>query len=239
MSLNIQDISILCNPEIRLLGSYQSSLNHFSYRFEEGKIYHIDSDFGEGGWALTYLLSGLYDFSDQNIFHGEHIKYDEQEINSADELKKLACYVGTPDYNYYKAKSNPLWILNKHNYIISNILKNSYLVKTGKYSLAEFCETFQIDDLNDKNGRANRLLDHMSGTIWRYSIALGIANNKKIFCFPQMPKTFMFLISEDTIGWLYQELKKRKCIVLIPTKYPEYIKNVIDDSVNINYRTDL
>ena len=48
-----------------------------------------------------------------------------------------------------------------------------------------------IHDYDERKGRLNRPLEFQSGEVWRASMAIGVAFQKKLFCFPWLEPEFL------------------------------------------------
>jgi ABC-type multidrug transport system ATPase subunit len=72
-------------------GSMRDSCSEFNANLSGGNVYAVLGEFGSGGWALSYILSGnkdKYDFINKGS-----IKVNGAPITH-NELRNISCYVG-------------------------------------------------------------------------------------------------------------------------------------------------
>ena len=71
--------------------------------------------------------------------------------------------------------------------------------------------------------------------MWRSSLALEYASNKKIFCFPWM-NTMIFYdcMYNSNVFRFFKMLTDEGAIIILPTSRAENIRNLVDEIIYIN-----
>jgi len=181
-----------------------------SYIFTGGKIYGFASDFGCGGWGLATCLGGR---AYKNYYTGQ-IFLNEKDIK-CDELANHSCFVSENIFS------------NKQNMTAKKAIEWALKQSNLDYSVKEIKEIFKLSD-----DRFTRKLHVVGIEIWRISMAIGFALNRKIFCFPW--------VSRRDIGGIeyYLEyiniLKDNGAIILIPSSQESKLRNFCDNLLLFN-----
>ncbi len=85
--------------------------------------------------------------------------------------------------------------------------------------------------------RYTRLMRQFSNEGWRASCAVGLANGRRVFCFPYIESGFIF----DAHAYLFDEtinlLKSSGALVLLPIDLTNKLKDLCDEVVNINQQS--
>lgn len=188
-------------------------LNDYSDRInltlESGHLYGVIGEFGDGGAAISYGLSGhLPSYEGRVWINGSEVKPEE--------LYSLAWYVG---YDTYSPKESRR--LFKHS--IENQVKEG-IAQTGQpFGVKDVQGMFKVSD-----ERFLRNIKYVSGERYKASAAIGYAYNKQIFCFPWMNSRDL-LHQKEHITNIVSVLLKANKIVLIPTSKKETLEALFDD----------
>ncbi|GAB6988155.1 hypothetical protein [Paenibacillus pini] len=81
--------------------------------------------------------------------------------------------------------------------------------------------------------RLDREMKHISNERWNASIAIGMGQGKRIFCFPWLNHVWKDALKvrlEHCSG----VLKQLNCILLIPTHSPTIIEDIVDEMIFIH-----
>jgi hypothetical protein len=233
IDLSVKVHQVLCDPETYLWGTYRDSVKRFRAKFTFGHLYHLDSDFSQGGWALNYFLAGrmkpenIKYFKNKNIATDAEVKYCGKIIESSD-LEKLTCYVGNYSGTEVDARRKLYWPLLQKRYYVRTQIADGLRKSNSIHSFEEIERMFCLSD-----GRLDRLVNYTSGEIWRSTLAIGYASGKRIFCFPQMTKDLMYYVFRDSFVNIIKEVKKNHSIIIVPTIYPDPIRKLIDKSISM------
>lgn len=205
--LDLEDVSISCKPRILNFESRKDSLKHFSYRFTSGKTYALVNNIGEGGWALSCLLSGR----EQRYSGG--IAIDGNKIERG-ELSAYGWYVGEGIQSKV-----PFY---KKGMTVREQLESG---TSKEHSVEELIDAFELAP-----SRLDREIKHISNERWNASIAIGLAHEKQVFCFPWLSDMWKEAIIAR-LAHCSTLLKQYNCILLIPVQSLTNLESCIDESV--------
>ncbi|ULO04869.1 ATP-binding cassette domain-containing protein [Paenibacillus sp. 19GGS1-52] len=206
-AIDLEDVSVTCKPLMFNFESRKDKLEHFSYQFMPGKTYAIVSDPGKGGSALSYLMSGR-----ANRYYGK-ISIDGNKIDNI-QMGSYGWYIGD------EVHSN------------ASLFKKSMTVReqlemgtSELHTVDKLIETFELAP-----SRLDRSMKHISNERWNASVAIGLAHEKQVFCFPWLDDMWKnAIIARLTLCSTI--LKQNDCILLIPVHNICNIENFIDDIV--------
>ncbi len=219
MKLHVRDFSCwaICKYYEQ---SYPSHSPKFSYIFHPG-IYALTGQIINGGWAFTYALStGRRNTRKLVIYNNPEYYIDDRPVDM-ETLRGITCTLG-----YYR----PRWFA-----------KLGVRDESGEHRLKKALKKHKpihtYEELVDKLGlsdcRLTRPIDRTSGERWRITAAIGLAENKKIFCFPWMTnsefKTLTYAASK--MGDL---IAANGGILLIPIENSELVRDFVDDVVDLS-----
>lgn len=196
---------------------FVDELNPFSYEFSFGKSYLLDADMEHGGWALSWIIGcRLKPNRGEILLNG--IPYDF-EVRKKDvwcvhwsEIKRFG-FLGNQTVRSQVAHG-------------LKTLSNPFL-KSEKEVIEKFGLTLE---------RYNRPFRQISNEAWRASCAVGIANSKKIFCFPNMEflrPDFYEKFYLEKLKELLDLVKASDALVLVPAKATKGAENLCDEIVPI------
>ena len=189
-----------------ILNDYSDRIN---LTLESGHLYGVIGEFGEGGAAISYGLSGRLPSYEGSVW------VNDSEVKR-EELRSLAWYVG---YDIHSPKESRR--LYKHS--IESQVKEG-IAKAGQpFSVKEVQNMFKISD-----ERFSRNIKYVSGERYKASAAIGYAFDKQIFCFPWMNSRDLFHQKEHITNIVSVLLKANK-IVLLPTAKKEMLAALFDD----------
>jgi ABC-type multidrug transport system ATPase subunit len=196
----------------------REKLDKFSYEFEFGKIYLLDSNVGEGGWAIVEVMTGTV--VPQNgyvLFNGEKYSKDQQ--------RKICWYVRHDQIKRFGflGQQSTRWQIE------TGIKK--YRHETLN-SLDDYVSQFRLTP-----SRLDRPYRHLSAEAWRAGCAIGLANGRKIFCFPQMQfmrPDFDEPIYRKRFGATLKTLKNNGALVILPILVTKTNRSLGDVVVTLN-----
>ena len=186
-----------------------------TFVFEKGKIYGIICEHGAGGESIARLLSNT------TPLKGEKVFVDDVEIG-ASTIEKLGWYLGKVLYSRGLIKRElsfrqalEMAIKEQHYYEkVDDIVKEFHLTPSRlDYSLSQNCEWER----------------------WRMSMAIGYANNKKIYCFPWMNTLeFYDCLYNSSVFRFFKKLTREGAIIILPTFRKENVNKLVDHIVQIH-----
>ncbi len=208
-------------------------LEEFSATIEEGTINGIIGELGYGGWLLSSILSGR--INDDCISNSVVLDGVSASIEG---LKTISCYVGegVAEAPYRKLRQYPGLIKRKLFGIktVMEHIKDGLIKSNNKMRLTEIAEMFELTGIyenNERNGRINRPLEFQSGEVWRASMAIGLAYQKKLFCFPWLePEFSKFIFSTENQKYI-EKLRNKGATLIIPVSNEAYFMNKADQII--------
>ena len=106
-----------------------------------------------------------------------------------------------------------------------------------KKALRKHKSMLTYEELVDKLGlsacRLTRPIDRTSRECWRVTAAIGLAENKKIFCFPWMTNR-EFEILPYAVCMMGKLIAANGGILLIPIENAELVRDIVDDFVDLS-----
>lgn len=190
--------------------SRKDSLKHFSYYFTPGKTYGLVCNVGEGGWALSYLLSGREQkFSGWITINGKKMERGT--------LDSYGWYVGEG------IQSSTLWYNKK-----LTIREQLELGTTKEHSVNELIRVLELAP-----SRLDREIRHISNERWNASIAIGLAHEKQVFCFPWLSDMWKEALTARLIH-CSNVLRQYNRILIIPVENTSKLEDCIDEFVYLH-----
>jgi len=207
---------------------YWSSIREYSYTFTPG-AYALVGQIDDGGWALSYSLAPIkkkdvyinkWGSSDEHGIGMTRFFIDDKEVSLA-YLQSISCHLGYHNKNKFAS-------CNKS---VRKQLKKAIKKGTSKYSLAELQEMFEFSDV-----MMDRPIYNTGTSAWRITAAIGLAQGKKIFCFPWKSNSYIkgMVHSLEKLAKIFI---KEDCLLLIPLENDELVKHFVDDTVDLSYKT--
>lgn len=209
------------NTKFRNEDKWWEYIKDKKYEFSGGKIYGLLSEIGEGGNAISYILSGR-----------EKIKCEKLFISNNDIQKEYVenkrCQEG--------------WLvgegIGKHGAFnektIVNQIKTALKVSKSKYTASEIIDLFELS-----YDRINNKFSHMSWEGWRASVAIGFAMDKYVYCFPWKEKAYLKNIVLNTgFSFYINILKAEEKIVLIPSNDRKLLELFCDEVIEVKNHTE-
>jgi len=209
--LSVQNLSFDKYLKYYLIGKIRENIHIFNYNFEFGKIYCINSNLGDGGWGISWAISGQF-----KLTKGQ-IKLDNK-ILSFKELQKLSWGVGLDGeaFSFFENKT-------------TRNLINKGLTRNDNFTTVEqIAKNFMLT-----NERLDNNFKFLSGERWRASIAIGFANKKKIYCFPWIKPEILIMYKDLWFKNILEYLKKENYLIIIPTINRDIIKDMFDEAINL------
>lgn len=180
-----------------------------TFEFEEGKMYGILGEHGEGGGGLSWLLSG------RDVIRDEKITVFGKEYKKGETVEE-GWYLGEGIPGMDKSARKE----------IAAALKMS----KSRLSVQDIVDKFHLTE-----DRLDVKVQYYSWEIWRLSAAIGYALGKKIFCFPAIDTLKVTEIVTSTAFFIYVEkLRREGCILLLPSSNREVLESVTDEIIELN-----
>ncbi|MBK8025637.1 MAG: hypothetical protein IPK19_30655 [Chloroflexi bacterium] len=173
----------------------------FQAIFQFGRSYLLNASVGDGAWALSWIVGG--ELQEQS----GKLELDGNLYTRADR-RKAAWLVRFSEIRRFGLFSTSVEAQIRHG-----------LFDTSSQDRYRGSERQIREDFNLTPGRYRRPLSQLSSEAWRASCAIGLANGKKIFCFPHMDYLRPNFVDEYRHLWLEDTLtylKKSGALVLFP-----------------------
>ncbi len=160
MKIEIKNYNGIADCKSQLLTSREAY--NFSTILKSGTIYLFIGEINSGNWGLVSAIGGLgrKPISKKRDIDGK-IFLDDIEIEAKD-LEKITCFAGEKSTNK----------------TIEQQLK-LHLSKNNEFKYDDLQKTFDLSQ-----SRIDRKFDYIGYEKWFASLAIGVASNKKIFCYP-------------------------------------------------------
>ena len=142
-----------------------------SFLFETGKIYGIICEYGEGGDAISGLLSNQISWGNGRTY------LDNVEVPLS-KIQEIGWYIGKPVYSKKPFRKE----------ITMKKALNNAIKQYRRYTTIEEI----IEDFGLSEKRLNMQLGNYSYEKFRASLALGYACRKIIYCFPWMNSSMFY-----------------------------------------------
>lgn len=185
------------------------------FTLEKGKIYGIICEHGGGGESISLLLSNEISLKQEKIY------IDDMEATPAD-VEKFGWYVGKKIYSHGLIKKE-------------QSIRQSLEEAIKKYhcygDIAEIVEEFHLT-LDKMDYGLSR---NCEWEMWRASMAIGYASNKKIYCFPWMNTLcFYDCMYNSSVFRFFKKLKREGSIIILPTSREKNVHGLVDEVIQIH-----
>lgn len=184
------------------------------YNFERGKIYGIVCEPGEGGAAVSCLMSNQIPWEDEKIY------FDGIEVKATD-IGEISWYVGKPVYS-------------------RGLIKKEISVREAlEYAVSQYHRYENLGDIVSEFGletsRWNQKLTIYSYERWRASLAIGYASNRIVYCFPWLDTCcFYNWIINSSVFRFFKKLRDEGNILILPTIRRANVEGFVDEVIEIN-----
>lgn len=178
------------------------------FHFKAGRSYGILCEEGEGGGALSLLLSGRVKIIDEKICIFGHEYEKGQMVNEG-------WFVGEGFPGLNKSVKMEL----------ERALKSSNNTLSEKEVIEEFGLT--VD-------RMCLPINKYSGESWRASAAIGYANKKKIFCYPWLDSVYLQHVLFTAYFFYVNKLKQKGCTIIIPAGNKRILEQMTDEVIQLH-----
>ena len=171
----------------------------FSCKLAYGKTFLLDGGPRDGGTTVSWLIGGLYQENDGVVYKNELVFRRKQRQSEA-------WCVRQNQVNGCLGHFAPLTVQQQIRHGLKTTNMNYFEDE------ADYIRSFQLTP-----ERYRRPLRQLSTEAWRASVAIGVANNRNIFCFPYMPPN---LLNEYCGLWLkrlFDLLKDIGAVVIVPS----------------------
>lgn len=216
----MEDLSV---REIRFNGDVNPGASHLFYEslrpitqvFELGKSYLLDSGLGEGGWALSWIVGGVFapDFGE---ITRNNLAYPQEE------RRKAAWCVRHSQIRVRSFAFREATIREQIQHGLMKIPSQYQYLKNEQ----EIMERFHLT-----RERYDRPLRQLSHEAWRASCAIGLANGKRIFCFPYMEPRFIEDYYQIWLKEMLDLLTDAGALVLFPARAIKVAEGLCDEIV--------
>lgn len=201
----------IVNP--KALEPLYERIDNFSCSFSYRKIVLLEGNLGDGGWALSWILGGVL-----RPIMGNFQK-DGKECSWQDLQKETWCVP--------KGKTHRFTLLKR---TVKSEIRHGLSRRNNLYfqSEEELVESFLLTP-----ERYNRSLSQLSEEVWRASCAIGMANNRRIFCFPHLS---LDELVDPHRSWFISMLIKLRdfgCLVLLPSDVRSVTLGFWDDVIPV------
>lgn len=203
---------------------YPSRTPRFSYTFLPG-IYALTGQINNGGWAFTYALSPYRKNKRNSILYGQpeynpEYYIDDQPVNM-ETLREMTCVLG---------QYRPRWYakLGFRDESGGSRLKKALTKGNTGHTYEELVDKLELDE-----GRLSRRIDHTGNERWRITMAIGLAEGRKIFCYPWMTSS-EFKIKPYTTSMMGKLIAADGGILLIPIENDKYVKDIACDIIDLS-----
>lgn len=194
ISIRIENFSALADCQSQLYSSKEGFMP-LTYRFLQGKVYGLVSDFGCGGWALSSCLGGWCESKIQG-----NIYLNDTAVSCKD-LRKQSCFVAETEIDGICSGQERL--------SVAECIQKALNISKLSVSAEEIRKLFGLS-----SERFYRDIGAISGEIFPASIAIGFALKKDIFCYPWMNTHD---IARHLDSKVLNVLRENNKIVLLPT----------------------
>lgn len=196
LEIRVSDLDASAECFLSDYGKVLETCYNFSAKLIGGTVYALVADFGVGGWAVSYTLTGRKD-----KYGG--IDKGKIEVNGelADKklLSSLACYVGEDGrVSKFFGIRNPS---------VYKLIKKGVCKTKNEKTADDIVDMFKLTST-----RIHRPMRYISGEKFRASAAIGFANKKSLYCFPWMNVDMLYRI-KGHIELLYKPLKESGAII--------------------------
>ena len=174
-------------------------LNFPNYTFTFGKSYLLDGWPWHGGDMLSWIIGGAFD-----QFSGKLLKNDVPY--TLKERQKDAWCFRLSDKKGPKILYHEPTVQEQIQYGLKTTFEPYF--KTEEEFIAHFHLTIE---------RYRRPLRQLSGEVWRANCAIGLANGRRVFCFPYVIPDIVNINAEMHLKAIFKTLTDAGALVLFPT----------------------
>ena len=187
------------------------NLANFSYMFEFGKSFLLNTKTDGATWTLSWIIGGLLEQNNGSIKKNGFL-YPKLERR-----KHTWCVRHEP------TPKNLLWEKS-----VATQIRDGLKTVNGQYiqNEQELFERFHLSP-----DRYNRSLNQLSSEAWRASCAIGLAYGKNIYCFPYISPEYL-----DQYTWFQETIKlltETGSLVLFPGKIKKSTESWFDEVITI------
>lgn len=212
--LTIQNIGFDGLVDFSLIGKKRDVINDYSASLDFGKCYCLDSELGNGSWALSWIISG-------KVRQQKGIISVDGKVLNARKRKKHSQCVGINGHSFVFLKKKTI-----ENQILEGLKRTNF--KNAK-DVTSIADTFKVNKL-----KLDRILEHVSAMRFKASMAIGHAFDKDIYCFPWMAQNWIFNFDDIWLRELVMYLKSKSALIIIPTKYNQEMNGLFDEVMTIS-----
>lgn len=199
--------------------AYPSRCPIVSYTFTPG-IYALTGQIDNGGWAFTYALSSSCK-NDFVLFSKAQYYVDNTPV-TLEMLRNITCTLGESKHRYY----SKLAFLNEP---CGKYLKKALKRNDSGWTYEELVERLELSE-----GRLRAPFEHTSREGWRISAAIGLAENKKIFCYPWFTNNG-FKGMENAVQTTGKLITEKGGVLLIPIENEKLVEGFVNDVLDLTH----
>ncbi len=198
-----------------LLGNVRDGNGYTTCELQFGKCYCFDAELTSGGWGLSWIIAGQAEPYSGKIF------LNDREF-SKKERRKLSQCVGMDVNDYFIPRKKT---------IKNQIKKGLGLTKyKNASSIEEVMERFSID-----KERVGRKIENVGPMMFKASLGIGYAFNKRIYCFPWLWQKSILSFKDLWLKEQISFLKEKGSLIIIPTKYSLDMKDLFDEVIEFKH----
>jgi len=206
-AIKISNLGFSGNIKLKSGVLIYETLIHVSHTFHYGSSVLINGDLGKGGWALSWILGGA-------LKQQQGIITDNKD-NFSLEDRRLQSWLVRDDISktgLFRADT------------VKNQIRYGLIRYKSPFSEEEIIRTFYLTP-----ERYNRPLHQLGNEAWRASLAIGIANGRKVFCFPFLETKLIEVVFTGMFEQIARTLKNMNCLIVIPCKSSTPVNKICDD----------
>lgn len=198
--------------DIPMLGQVLDTFMAFDGTFISGKAYGLFGHIGDGAIGVSYALAGRIPFGRGTV------SIDDRQC-STDDLSSFSkvAWFEKPTRRWSRRKT-----VREQIEVALRTGSNQY----GVSGIEELKELFMLSE-----GRLDRPLSQYSHERWRASLAIGLAEGKRVFTIPWMNPAYASAYLDLWIRRSVEVLKSYDCWVFIPTTDPNSFGSALDEVI--------
>jgi len=190
-----------------------AKFDNITGEFESGKCYQLFSQNDSNNWALCWLIGGAITQ-----------QYGRITLNSE-------------DYEQTHRRRDS-WLVRfdekKKFGLFSQSVKNQIRQGIQQKDSSVLSEQDLINHFRLTPELSNRYLRQLSSEGWRASCAVGVAYNKRIFCFPPLQPEFVENYKDSWFADMIEFLKSLNTLVLLPTSPSTNMDGICDEALSVD-----
>lgn len=212
MILKLEDISFTGTATHFKRWKIHPKIKDFNHEFASGRAYHILSDNSDNSWALCWIMGGILAPQKGKIYVDD-TTYDLSAhrkdfwLVQYDEVKRFGLFSQS----------------------VQQQIQHGIKHYPGNFTEEDYIKYFQLSE-----SRYHRTILQQSSEILRASCAIGFANQKHIFCFPDLEERIIQEYGELWFFELIQLLKNANKILLLQFPSSVNMAGICDEIISLD-----